>query len=209
MQRIHCGGELRRLFTKQGATQIAYSFPQIPNRQINNKTTPYLSADHAHVLLHRVGRRLVTDDCVGQSGVERPALQVQRHEPREHNRLRRLHLLFHDVVKLLRCRAASGVEYPAVDSLPRREEQTQSKWHFSMSLQISSIRGHNNRGHNWAYIDMSSVVSDGSMSLALACTSQEGTTDLCLWLCHAKFGACPPSCTAVARVSSTPGTENS
>ena len=96
----------------------------MPNRQINNQTTPYLSADHAHVLLHRVGRRLVTDDCVRRSGVEHPALQVQRHEPRERNRLRWLHVLLHDVVKLLRCRAASGVEDPAVDSLPKREEQT-------------------------------------------------------------------------------------
>lgn len=77
----------------------------------------YLGADHIHVLLHRVGRRLIPDDGVRRSRVERPLGEVRCHERMERMRLRWLDVGFHYVTKLLRGRRTSSVVDPAVYGL--------------------------------------------------------------------------------------------
>ena len=78
----------------------------------------YLGANHAHVLLHRVGRRLVTDDGVVRSRVEVPRLPVQRHERMECHRLRSLDVGLHDHLELLLVWRPSCVDDPGVHGLP-------------------------------------------------------------------------------------------
>ena len=93
---------------------MAPTRPTLPGARVEL----YLGANHAHVLLHRVGRRLVTDDGVLRSHVEGPPLPVQRHERLECHRLRWLDVDLHDLLELPLVWRPSSVEDARVHGLP-------------------------------------------------------------------------------------------
>ena len=93
---------------------MAPTRPTLPGARVEL----YLGANHAHVLLHRVGRRLVTDDVVLRSIVEGLPLPVQRHERSECHRRRWRDVGLHDLLERPPVWRPSSVEDPGVHGLP-------------------------------------------------------------------------------------------